>query len=36
MSETHDLRINRIKHGTVLDHIVAGRAFNVLSALRSF
>ena len=33
MSETHDLRINRIKHGTVLDHIVAGRAFNVLSAL---
>ena len=33
MSETHDLRINRIKHGTVLDHIVSGRAFNVLSAL---
>ena len=33
MTETHDLRINRIKHGTVLDHIVAGRAFNVLSAL---
>ena len=33
MTETHDLRINRIKRGTVLDHIVAGRAFNVLSAL---
>ena len=33
MTETYDLRINRIKHGTVLDHIVAGRAFNVLSAL---
>ena len=33
MTETHDLRINRIKHGTVLDHIVAGRAFNVLSTL---
>ena len=33
MTETYDLRINRIKHGTVLDHIIAGRAFNVLSAL---
>ena len=33
MTETYDLRISRIKHGTVLDHIIAGRAFNVLSAL---
>lgn len=32
MSEK-ELRINRIKHGTVLDHIESGRALNVLSAL---
>jgi len=28
-----ELRINRIQHGTVIDHIKSGSAFNVLTAL---
>mgnify|MGYP003324771992 FL=1 len=28
-----ELRINRIQHGTVIDHIKSGSAFNVLAAL---
>ena len=33
MTEKEEMRVRRIKHGTVIDHITAGQALNVLRIL---
>ncbi|MFC3959938.1 aspartate carbamoyltransferase regulatory subunit [Halovivax cerinus] len=33
MSENHELRVSKIKNGTVIDHVHAGQALNVLAIL---
>lgn len=34
MSDDHELRISKIRDGTVIDHVSAGQALNVLAILR--
>lgn len=33
MSENHELRVSKIRNGTVIDHVRAGQALNVLAIL---
>ncbi|WP_243641362.1 aspartate carbamoyltransferase regulatory subunit [Natrarchaeobius halalkaliphilus] len=33
MSNDHELRVSKIRHGTVIDHVRAGQALNVLAIL---